>query len=144
MAAFNKFNQFVEDLAKKVHNLGVGADTLKVMLVNSPAPVATNSIKANLTEIAAGSGYTAGGAALTISASAQTGGTYKLTINDVTITAAGGNIGPFQYVVLYNDTPTSPADPLIGWYDYGTPITITNGNSFTVDFDGANGVLTIG
>jgi hypothetical protein len=143
MATFNKFNQFVEDLAKKVHNLGVAADTLKVMLVNSPAPVAANSVKGDLTEISAGNGYAAGGAALTVSASAQTGGTYKLTINDVTITASGGNIGPFRYVVLYNDTPTSPADPLIGYYDYGTNLTITNGNSFTVDFDGTNGVLTI-
>ena len=142
MAAFNKFNQFVEDLAKKVHNLGVGADTLKVALTNS-APIATNTVFANITEISAGNGYSAGGAALTISASAQSSGTYKLTINDVTITASAGSIGPFRYVVLYNDTPTSPADPLIGWYDYGTNLTITAGNSFTVDFDGTNGVLTI-
>jgi hypothetical protein len=139
VAAYTKFNQFIEDVFEKVHNCG--SDTLKVMLTNT-LPVATNSVKADLTEIAAGSGYTAGGATVAQSSSAQTSGTYKLVIADPTFTAAGGNIGPFQYAVLYNDTPTSPADPLIAWWDYGTSITITNGNSFTVDLDQVNGVFT--
>lgn len=141
MAAYNKFNQFVEDLAEKVHNLGT--DTLKVMLVTTSTPVAGNSIRGNLTEIAAGNGYTAGGTAATISASAQTAGTYKLTLADVVFTASGGSIAAFQWVVLYNDTPTSPADPLIGWWDYGSSVTVTTGNTFTVDFDATNGVLQI-
>ena len=140
MAAFNKFNQFVEDLAEKVHNLG--GDTIKVLLSNT-APVAGNSVKADLTEISAGNGYTAGGTQATIASSAQSGGTYKLVLSDVTFTAAAGAIGPFRYAVLYNDTPTAPADPLIGWYDYGSSITLTDGNSFLVDFDGTNGVLTL-
>ena len=140
MAAFNKFNQFVEDLAEKVHNLQ--ADTLKVMLSNV-APVATNSVKADITEIAAGNGYSAGGTTATVASSAQTAGTYKLTLNDVVFTASGGSIATFRYVVLYNDTPSSPLDPLIGWYDYGTTLVITSGNTFTVDFDAAAGVLTI-
>jgi hypothetical protein len=140
MATFNKFNQFVEDLAEKVHNLQ--ADTLKVMLSNT-LPAATNSVKANIIEITAQNGYPAGGSQATVASSQQSGGTYKLTLNDVMFTAAGGSFGPFQYVVLYNDTPTSPADPLIGWYDYGATLTVTSGNSFTVDFDGSNGVLTI-
>jgi hypothetical protein len=140
MATFTKFNQFVEDLSEKVHNLG--SDTLKVMLT-SVAPVATNAVKADLTEITAGNGYTAGGSAATITASAQSSGTYKLTLADVTFTAAGGSIATFRYVVLYNDTPTSPADPLIGFWDYGTTVSITNGNAFTVDFDATNGVLTL-
>jgi hypothetical protein len=140
MATYNKFQAFVENVAEKVHNLG--ADTLKVMLTNT-APVNTNTVFANLTEIAAGNGYTAGGTAATISASAQTSGTYKLTLADVIFTASGGSIGPFRYAVLYNDTPTSPADPLIAWWDYGSSITLANGESFTVDFDGTNGVLTI-
>lgn len=140
MATYNKFRQFVEDAAEKVHNLG--ADTLKVMLVNS-APVNTNSIKGDLTEISAGNGYSAGGTAATISSSAQTTGTYKLTLADVVFTASGGTIGPFRYAVLYNDTPTSPADPLIGYFDYGSSITLNSGETFTVDFDGTNGVLTI-
>jgi hypothetical protein len=141
MATFNKFNAFVENLAEKVHNLG--ADTLKVMLTNT-APAATNAVKADITEISAGNGYTAGGTAATISSSAQSSGTYKLVLDpDVVFTASGGSIGPFRYVVLYNDTPTSPADPLIGWWDYGSSITLATGETFTVDFDATNGVLTI-
>lgn len=140
MATFTKFYQFVEDVAEKVHNLG--SDTLKVMLVNT-APVNTNTVKANLTEISAGNGYTAGGTAATISSSAQTTGTYKLTLADVVFTASGGSIGPFRYAVLYNDTPTSPADPLIGFWDYGSSITLADGESLTWDADATTGVLTI-
>lgn len=140
MATFTKFQQFVEYLAEKVFDLG--ADTLKVMLCNT-APVNTNSVKANLTEISAGNGYTAGGTAASISSSAQTSGTYKLVIGDVTFTASGGSIGPLRYPVLYDDTPTSPADPLIGFWDYGSSITLADGESLTVDFDATNGVLTI-
>jgi hypothetical protein len=140
MAAYNKFNQFVEDLAEKVHNLQ--ADTLKVVLSNV-APVATNAILTDITQIANGNGYVTGGTTATVASSAQSSGTYKLVLNDVTFTAAGGSIATFQYVILYNDTPTSPVDPLIAWWDYGAAVVITNGNSFTVDFDGAAGVLTI-
>jgi hypothetical protein len=140
MATFNKFHAFVEHLAEGVHNLG--ADTLKIMLTNT-APVATNSVKANLTEIAAGNGYTAGGTAASITSSGQTSGTYKLALGDVVITASGGSIGPFRYAVLYNDTPTSPADPLIGWWDYGSALTLANGESITWDADPTNGVLTL-
>ena len=140
MASFNKFDQFVEDVAEKVHNLG--ADTLKIMLTNT-APVATNTIFANLTEITAANGYSAGGTAASISSSAQTSGSYKLVLADVVLTASGGTIGPFRYAVLYNDTPTSPADPLIGWWDYGSSITLAAGETFTTDFDATTGVLTI-
>lgn len=139
MAAGNKFNCFVEDLAEKVHNLG--SDTLKFMLTNS-APAATNTIKANLSEISAGNGYSAGGPTATVSSSSQTSGTYKLVIADTTITASGGSIGPFRYVVLYNDTPTSPADPLIAWWDYGSSITLADTESLTIDADATSGVLT--
>src|ERR1051326_8909117 len=110
MATFNKFNQFGEDVAKKVHHLNT--DTLKVMLSNT-APVATNAVKADITEITAANGYSAGGAQATFSSGAQTSGTYKLVLNDVTFTAAGGSINTFRYAVLYNDTPTSPSKPLI-------------------------------
>jgi len=138
MASFNKFNSFVEALAEKAHNLQ--SDVLKVMLSNT-APSATNAVKTDITEITAGNGYTAGGAQATQVSSAQTTGTYKLVLNDVTFTAAGGSLATFRYAVLYNDTATN--DELIGWWDYGSAVTITNGNSFTVDFDGTNGVLTI-
>lgn len=139
MAAFNKFNAFVENVAEKVHNLG--ADTLKILLTNS-APSASNTVKADLTEISSGNGYTAGGTAVTVTGSSQSAGTYALTQSaDVVFTASGGSIGPFRYPVLYNDTPTSPADPLIGWWDYGSSITLADSETFTVDM-GTN-ILTI-
>lgn len=139
MAAFNKFNSFVEALAEKKHDLG--ADTLKVMLTDT-APVATNSVKADLTEISAGNGYTAGGNTTSVTSSAQTSGTYKLVLGDpATWTASGGSIGPFRYAVLYNDTAAS--DELIGWWDYGSSITLASGESFAVDFDPTTGVLTL-
>lgn len=140
MASFNKFNQFVEDVGKGVHNLATGS--LKVLLTNT-APAASNAVKADLTEISAGNGYTAGGSAAASPAYAQTSGTAKLTATDVVFTASGGSIGPFRYAVLYNDTPTSPADPLIGWWDYGSAVTLATGETFTVDFDGTNGILTL-
>jgi hypothetical protein len=139
-ATFNKINSFVENLAEKVYNLQ--SDTLKVMLTNT-APVATNSLKGDLVDITAANGYTAGGNTLTVSSSAQTSGTYKLVIADSVFTATGGTIGPFRYAALYDDTPASPLKPLIGWYDYGSSITLADGETFTVDFDGTNGVLTI-
>lgn len=140
MATYTKFNQFVEDLCKKVSNLN--SDTLKIMLTNT-LPVAANAVKADITEIAAGNGYTAGGTQAVFSSGAQSSGTFKLVLADVTFTGSGGSIGPFRYAVLYNDTPTSPADPLIAWWDYGTAVTITNGNSFSVDLDQVGGVFTL-
>jgi hypothetical protein len=140
MATFNKHQAFVENLAEGVHNLG--ADTLKILLTNT-APVATNSVKANLTEITAGNGYTAGGTQSTITSSAQTTGTYKLVLADVVFTASGGTIGAFRYADLYNDTPTSPADPLIGWWDYGSSITLQDTETFTWDADPTNGIMTL-
>jgi hypothetical protein len=140
VATFNKHNQFSEDLAEKVHNLG--SDTLKNLLTNT-LPTAANAVKADLTELGAGNGYSAGGTQASQSSSAQTSGTYKLVLADVVFTASGGTIGPFRYTDLYNDTPTSPADPLIGWYDYGSNITLNAAETFTVDYDGTNGVLTL-
>jgi hypothetical protein len=137
VATFTKFNSFVEACAEKVHNLG--SDTLKVMLCNT-APVAANTVKADLTEISAGNGYTAGGTQATISSSAQTSGTYKLVLADVVFTATGA-IGPFRYAVLYNDTATNKE--LIGFWDYGSSISLANGGTFTVDYDAGTGVLTV-
>lgn len=136
MATFNKFNSFAEAVYEKVHNLG--SDTLKVMLTNT-LPVNTNTVKANITEISAGNGYTAGGTQAVQSSSAQSAGLYKLVLADVVFTAAGGSIGPFQYAVLYNDTAASKE--LIGWWDYGTAITLANGEIFTWDADPTNGVI---
>ena len=136
MASYNKFQSFVEAVAEKVHNLG--ADTLKIALcATANAPVATNTVLANLTEIA----YTNLSArTVTISSSAQTSGTYKLVLADLVLTASGA-VAPFQYVVLYNDTAANKE--LIAWWDYGSAVTLANGDTFTLDFDGTNGVLQI-
>jgi hypothetical protein len=138
MSAFSKFDSFVEAVAEKVHDLG--SDTLKVVLTNT-APVSTNTVLANISQLGNGNGYTTGGAQATQTSSAQTSGTYKLVLADVTWTASGGSIGPFRYAVLYNDTATS--DELIGYYDYGTSLTVPDGSTFTVDFSATNGVLTL-
>jgi hypothetical protein len=111
------------------------------VLLTLTAPVATNSVKADLTEIAAGAGYSAGGLAVTVTSSAQTSGTYKLVGSDVTFTSTGA-FANFRYAVLWNDTPTAPADPLIGFWDYGSTVTLATGESLLVDFDGTNGILT--
>lgn len=110
------------------------------MLTNS-APIATNTVLANLTEITPANGYSAGGGAATSNAYSQTSGTAKLTANNVVFTASGGSFGPFRYAVLYNSTAGS--GPLIGWWDYGSSISISSGNTFTVTFDPTNGILTI-
>lgn len=140
MAVYNKFEVFPEDLIEGVHDFD--AHVFKIMLTNT-APVATNTVKANLTELAAGAGYTAGGTATTVT-TGRTAGTAKATGTDVTFTAAGGSIGPFRYAVLYNDTPaTAPVDPLIGWWDYGSSITLADGENFLVDLDQVNGIFTL-
>lgn len=139
MAAFNKHNQFVEDLSLGVHNLHTGL--LKVLLTNT-APTAANAVKADLTELGAGNGYTAGGED-TQNTLAEASGTATLTGTKVVWTAAGGTIGPFRYVDIYNDTPTSPADPLIGWWDYGSALTLQIGETFSVKFNGSETTGTI-
>lgn len=140
MAAYNKYNQLAQDLPTKVHNLN--SDTLKIALTNT-APLATHALLSDITEIGVGFGYVAGGNVATFSTGAQTSGTYKLVLAAVTFVASGGNINAFRYAVLYNSTPVSPLKPLIGYFDYGTSITVTSGNSFTVQLDQTNGVFTL-
>ena len=135
MAVFNKFDSFVEAVAEKVHNLG--SDQLTIALTNT-APVAGNSLLANITEITYTNLSTRN---LTTSASSQTSGLYKLVVNDITLTSTGGSTGPFRYVVVYNSTAAS--GPLVGFFDYGSSITLLSGESLTVDFDQVNGLLTI-
>jgi hypothetical protein len=136
MATFNKFQKFVEDLAEKVHNLGT--DQLKIALSNSAPNAATNGVLTDITEITYTNLSTRN---VTTSTSAQTSGTYKLVLADLVLTASGGSVGPFRYVILYNDTAAS--DQLIGYYDYGSSITLANGETLTIDFDGTNGVLQL-
>jgi len=140
MATFNKYYVFVEALAEKTHNLG--ADTLKVALTNTAPTVASDTVWNTTVAPApvAANGYTAGGNPITTTSSAQTTGTYKLVLADSVFTASGGSIGPFRYVILYNSTASNA---VIGYYDYGSSITLADTETFTVDFDAANGVLTI-
>jgi len=116
------------------------AHTFKVALTNS-APVNTNTVLANITQISNGNGYTTGGTATSMSTSTSSG-TAKVTGTDVVFTASGGSVGPFRYAVLYNDTPSSPADPLMAWWDYGSSVTLADTETFTVDFDATNGIAT--
>lgn len=130
MAVYNKFNDFSEQLANGVQNFAT--DVYKVALSNT-APVATNTILSNITQIGAGNGYTSGGSTTTITL-AEVTGTTTVSGTQVVFTASGGSIGPFRYVVLYNDTTTSPSKPLVAWWDYGSSITLADGETFTVKF----------
>ncbi len=135
MASGVKFYKFVLNLAQKVFNLG--SDTLKVALTNTAPTASTNNQLSDITEIS----YTNCSArGLTISSSAQSGGTYKLTIADLVLTASG-TVGPFRYVVVYDDTATN--DEVIAYYDYGSAVTLNNGDTFTCDFDATNGFIQV-
>ena len=133
--AFNKFNSFSEAICEKVHNLG--SDTLKIALTNT-APTASNTQLSNITEIS----YTnCSSRTITTTSSSQTSGVYKLVLADLTLTASGGSVATFRYVVLYNDTATN--DELIGWWDYGSAVTLVDTQQFIIDFDASAGVLTV-
>jgi len=135
MATFNKFDSFVEAVAEGTHNLG--SNQLTIALSNV-APTAANSLLADITQITYTNLSTRN---LTTTSSAQSGGLYKLIVADTTLTSTGGSTGPFRYVVVYNST--AAGGPLIGWFDYGSSITLLSGESLTVDFDQVNGLLTL-
>lgn len=135
MPAANKFNDYAEQKNRGVHNWGSHA--FKLVLTNV-APVAANSILADLTQIAAGNGYTAGGTALTGVTISETGGVVTVQAAQVVFTASGGAIATFRYYALYNDTATSPADALVLWWDHGVAVTLNDGDTFTVKFNNAN------
>ena len=137
MASYVKFQSFVEKLAEKVHDLG--SDTLTVALTtNANAPANTDDVLADITEVV----YTfCSSRAITTATSAETAGTYKLVLTDLVLTASRGVVGPFQWVIVYNDTATN--DDLIAYFDYGSEITLADGETLTLDFDAANGFLQI-
>jgi hypothetical protein len=131
---FNKFNDYSEQKNRGVHNWG--AHVFKWALTNT-APTAANTVLADITQIAAGNGYTTGGTTTTAAIS-ETGGTTTVTLTEVVFTASGGSMGTFRYAVLYNDTATSPADALVGWIDYGAAITLGAGETFTIRANNAS------
>jgi len=144
MAVFNKFYQFVQDVANKVHNLGT--DSLKMMLTNTAPVLSTSKVNGDLTEITAQGGYTAGGATVTISSSIQSAGIYRLIPTaDVVWNGSGSGFGPFRYIVLYNSSAGADAThrPLIAVWDFGSNVTINSGDTFTVNLDKVNGIITL-
>lgn len=137
MAAFNKYQKGTEAL---VEGINAGSDVWKIALSNRTPVVASDATLADAVEISAGSGYTAGGNAATTVSSSQSGGTYKLVLNSPSAwTATGGSIGPFEYAILYDAT----TDNLLGYWDYGSAVTLSDGESFTVVLDGTSGVFTV-
>lgn len=141
MPAPTRFDVFTKNLVDGVHNFSTAA--LKVVLLPAAnPPVVGNTVLANLTQIANGNGYTTNGSAAT-SATSQATAVAKVTVGDVVFTAGASAMAAFRYAVLYNDTPTSPADPLIAFIDYGSAITLQPGETYTVDFDGSAGLFTV-
>lgn len=144
MASFNKVNDFV---VNAVHDMDLASDQIVVALSNTAPSSETsdpsadgNGILGNVTEVS----YTnCSSRNVTTTSSSQTSGTYKLVLADLTLTASGGSVGPFRYIYLYDDTVTSPADPIIGYYDYASSLTLNDGDSFTIDFSATNGVLQL-
>jgi hypothetical protein len=140
---FFKFDHFVEARNHKKHDLG--ADALKAMLTNVAPSQANTQFFSDLTDIAAGNGYTAGGATITRISSGQVNGLYRLILEDVTITASGGSIGPFRWVVLYNDS--APSKEVIGFFDYSNDdddehFTLDAGERTKIDLSQVTGVLS--
>ena len=133
MATFNKVNAFVEACAEGVHNLG--SDQLAVALVAAAnAPSASSSLLSSETEISYTNCSTRN---VTTSTSAQTSGTYKLVCADLTLTASGGTVGPFRYVILYNATAAAVSpepSSIIGYYDYGSDLTLADTETLLIDF----------
>jgi len=136
MAEFNKFYQYEADVHNGLHDFS--NHKLKVMLTNVQ-PQKNHTVRANLTEIKVGNGYEAGGALITTLSSIQSDGVWRLLCKSVTFTTSGGSIGPFRYAVLYNSF--HPPGPLIGWWDYGSAITLPDQSAFTVVLDHDKGVL---
>lgn len=139
MATYVKFEAFVEN--QLISGVDWNADTFKIALSNSAPNAATADFFNDITEISAGNGYTAGGTATTITVT-RSGGTAKVAGTDVVFTATGA-VGPFRYVILYKDTGTAATSPLVAYWDYGSSISLANGETFTVDFNATNGIFQL-
>ena len=141
MVAYNKFEDFVFRLGTGVHQLQAAGHLLKVYASNAVPSTSADTVKADLAEITAENGYPAGGSDAQNDYTEATG-TGTCTCVDVVWTASGGTFGPLRYVVLYNDTPTSPTDPLIAWWDYTSSVTPADTETFTVNFGASAFTIT--
>lgn len=140
MAAYNKFNDYAEQVNKAVHNWS--AHVFKAVFSNT-APAAANTVLTDITQISNGGGYTGGaGGGVTLDGVtlSESGGTAKVVVTDEVFTAAGASVGPMRYFPIYNDTATSPLDALVCWFDYGSALTLLDTESLTIDFDATNGL----
>lgn len=143
MATFNKINDWVENMTEVAN---IGTDQFVIALSNTaPGSETTpptgdgDGVLANVTQIA----YTnCSSRNVTTASSSQTSGTQTLALTDLTLTASGGTVGPFRYVYLYDDTPTSPADPLVGYWDYGSSITLADTETLAIDFAASTFTVT--
>jgi hypothetical protein len=144
MATFNLINDWLDNLHEDVD---AASDQFVIALSNTaPGSEGTpptgdgQGVLANVTEVA----YTyCSSRNITTTSSSQSGGTYKLILQDITISASGGAVGPFRYIYIYDDTPSTPADPLICYYDYGSGLTLNDGESLDIDFDDSNGLYQL-
>lgn len=137
MATYNKFLSWVEYMTE---GADIGTDVFKAVLTNT-LPVNTNTVLANITQISGGNGYTTGGNTITTTSASQTGGVQKLVLADLVITASGGSIGPFRYIVIVDSTVSG--SPLVAWFDYGSALTLASGDTLTLDFDASAGFFTV-
>jgi len=135
-ASYAKYTSGAEFL---VEGINAGSDAWKVALSNT-VNVADTTFTPGTTDLATGNGYTAGGNAATTSSSTQSAGTYKLVLNSPATWTATGSVGPFRYAILWDSTTSQP----VAYWDYGSSITLTSGDTFTVTLDGTNGVFTVG
>lgn len=144
MATYVGINDWLENM---IENADLESDQFVAALSNTaPGSESTpptgdgDGILGNITEIS----YTnCSSRNITTTSSSQASGTYKLILDDLTLTASGGTVGPFRYVYVYDDTVASPVDPLVCYYDYGSSITLNSGETLDIDFDGTNGLFNI-
>jgi len=140
MPSFLKFECYTEDLCNGVHDWS--GDTFKVALTDTAPDIAVDKVLTDIAEIADGGGYSAGGYALDNVLLTRAGGVSKITIDEEEVTATGGALAQFRYLVIYNDTPAAPLNPLVGVIDYGTSEIYIEDSSFRLRFDAANGLMT--
>lgn len=143
-SAYNKFNQTAADIMHGLHNLSTAA-IVRVMLSNT-IPTSSMTTSTDITQISSGNGYTGGslgGSSVALTSSIQSSGTFKLVANALVFTAAGGTIGPFRYQVLYNASTAVATGPLLGWYDYGSAISLNDTETLTMTWDASSGILQL-